>query len=39
MNFKFMPELDSPWGYPTVLGIMALTAGGMIGYFKHRGWW
>jgi magnesium transporter len=39
MNFKFMPELDSPWGYPTVLGIMALTAGGMIGYFKRRGWW
>jgi magnesium transporter len=39
MNFKFMPELDSPWGYPLVLGIMAVTAGAMIGYFKHRGWW
>ena len=39
MNFKFMPELNSPWGYPVVLGIMAVTAGAMIGYFKRRGWW
>jgi magnesium transporter len=39
MNFRHMPELDAPWGYPAVLGLMALTAAGMIGYFKWRGWW
>jgi magnesium transporter len=39
MNFKFMPELSSPWGYPAVLGVMAVTAAVMVGYFKHRGWW
>jgi magnesium transporter len=39
MNFKFMPELESPWGYPTVLGVMFVTALGMVFYFRHRGWW
>jgi magnesium transporter len=39
MNFKHMPELDSRYGYPMVLGLMALVAGGMVGYFKKRGWW
>jgi magnesium transporter len=39
MNFKHMPELEWPWGYPAVLLLMFLTAGGMIGYFKKRGWW
>ncbi len=39
MNFKHMPELNSPYGYPVVLGLMFLAAGGMIGYFKKRGWW
>ena len=39
MNFKFMPELEKPWAYPAVLGVMALVAASMIGYFKKRGWW
>jgi magnesium transporter len=39
MNFKHMPELDWPWAYPTVLGVMLTTGLGMIGYFKLRGWW
>jgi magnesium transporter len=39
MNFKHMPELETRWGYPMVLGIMLLTAGGMIAYFRRRGWW
>jgi magnesium transporter len=39
MNFKHMPELGWPWGYPMALGLMALVAAGMIGYFKKRGWW
>ena len=25
MNFKFMPELDWKWGYPSVWGLLALT--------------
>jgi magnesium transporter len=39
MNFKHMPELDSTWGYPAVLAVMLVTAGGMVAYFRHRGWW
>jgi magnesium transporter len=39
MNFKHMPELERWWGYPAVLGVMLLTAGGMVVYFKRRGWW
>ena len=39
MNFKHLPELEWRWGYPAVLGLMVLTAGGMIGYFRRRGWW
>lgn len=38
MNFDFMPELNSPLGYPTVLGIMVLLGGGMCWWFKRRGW-
>ena len=39
MNFKHMPELEARWGYPAILGVMLLTAGGMIAYFRRRGWW
>jgi len=39
MNFKYLPELEWPWGYPAVLGVMLLTAGGMVGYFRWRGGW
>jgi magnesium transporter len=39
MNFKHLPELEWRWGYPAVLGVMLLTAGGMVGYFRWRGWW
>jgi magnesium transporter len=38
MNFEFMPELHHPWGYPIVLGIMALLGGAMFWWFKRRGW-
>ena len=30
MNFEHMPELKSPWGYPAVLGVMALTGLAML---------
>jgi magnesium transporter len=38
MNFEFMPELRHPWGYPIVLGVMALLGGAMFWWFKRRGW-
>ncbi|MBI1775453.1 MAG: magnesium/cobalt transporter CorA [Proteobacteria bacterium] len=33
-----MPELDSPYGYPTVLGVMLCLAIGMLTVFRRRGW-
>jgi magnesium transporter len=38
MNFKYMPELYWKWGYPTVLGFMALIAGSMLYYFRRKKW-
>ena len=38
MNFDFMPELHYHSGYPVALGVMALVAGGLYGYFRSRGW-
>jgi magnesium transporter len=39
MNFKHMPELEWPWGYAWALGLMAVTALGMLTYFRRKGWW
>jgi magnesium transporter len=38
MNFKYMPELDWPWGYPAAIGVMAAVCGGMLVYFKKKKW-
>ena len=38
MNFEWMPELKQPWGYPAVLGVMALVALGMLWFFRRRKW-
>jgi len=38
MNFKNMPELEWPWGYPTALAVMAAAAGLMLVYFKRKKW-
>lgn len=38
MNFKHMPEYDWPYGYPMVLFIALVTAGGMILFFKKKHW-
>ncbi|MCX8492517.1 MAG: magnesium/cobalt transporter CorA [Cyclobacteriaceae bacterium] len=38
MNFHYMPELDSPYGYPIVMGIMLLILIAMILYFKFKKW-
>jgi magnesium transporter len=33
-----MPELNWYWGYPTALGIMAVTAGSLLIFFRRKGW-
>ncbi|MDR1506117.1 MAG: magnesium/cobalt transporter CorA [Treponema sp.] len=38
MNFAFMPELSSPYGYPVVMGVMIIVAAGMLVFFKRRRW-
>ncbi len=38
MNFVHMPELKWTYGYPIVLGVMALVAAGMLLFFKRRRW-
>jgi magnesium transporter len=38
MNFEHMPELHWRWSYPVVLLVMLLTAAGVLGYFRWRGW-
>jgi len=38
MNFRNMPELNSDWGYPGVLLLMAAVAGGMLIYFRKKRW-
>jgi magnesium transporter len=38
MNFHYMPELSSRYGYPMALGLMALSAIIPILWFKRRGW-
>ncbi len=38
MNFKYMPELEYPWGYFIVLGVMWLISLSMLMYFKIKKW-
>jgi magnesium transporter len=38
MNFKHMPELHWPWGYPFALLLMALLVGAMLVYFIRKKW-
>ncbi|MBI2419863.1 MAG: magnesium/cobalt transporter CorA [Ignavibacteriales bacterium] len=38
MNFKYMPELESPYGYPLVLLFMLLIALGMAIFYKIKKW-
>jgi magnesium transporter len=39
MNFKHMPELEWRYGYAWALGLMGVTAAGLVLYFKRKGWW
>lgn len=38
MNFKYIPELESRFGYFGVLLIIAISTIGMIIYFRKKGW-
>lgn len=38
MNFKYMPELELPWGYPAVLVLMAAVTAGMVVFFRKKRW-
>jgi len=38
MNFKWMPELELPYGYPTVMAFMFGICGYMFYRFRRAGW-
>jgi magnesium transporter len=38
MNFDFMPELKSPWGYPLTLAGMFAACATLYVYFRHAEW-
>ncbi|OBK26327.1 magnesium and cobalt transport protein CorA [Mycobacterium asiaticum] len=38
MNFHFMPELDSRWGYPSVISVMVVICVLLYFSFRKRGW-
>lgn len=38
MNFDFMPELASPWGYPAALVAMVVSAVAPLVWFHKKGW-
>jgi magnesium transporter len=38
MNFKHMPELEWPWGYPLILILMAAIAVFMLVLFRRKKW-
>ena len=38
MNFKFMPELEWPWGYPMIWVLMISIFISMLFYFRKKNW-
>ncbi len=38
MNFRYMPELDSPWGYPLVIVASLVIVIGSLIFFKMKKW-
>ncbi|HZW04798.1 MAG TPA: magnesium/cobalt transporter CorA [Anaerolineaceae bacterium] len=38
MNFRYMPELNWPYGYFLAWGIFLLITVSMVAFFKRRGW-
>ncbi|MBQ6231452.1 MAG: magnesium transporter CorA [Eubacterium sp.] len=38
MNFRYMPELQSRWGYPVVIAVSLLIIVGSLLFFKKKKW-
>lgn len=38
MNFRYMPELNSLWGYPFALGLMAFSSAATLLFFRRKKW-
>ena len=38
MNFRNMPELDAPWGYPVVIAVSLAILIGSLFFFKKKKW-
>jgi magnesium transporter len=38
MNFTHIPESDWVWAYPVFWTVCLVLAGGMLVWFKRRGW-
>jgi magnesium transporter len=38
MNFKYMPELQWPWGYPALMALMGAACGYLFYRFKRAAW-
>ena len=38
MNFKMMPELEQPYGYPAVMAVMIGLCGYLYYRFRRAGW-
>jgi magnesium transporter len=38
MNFRSMPELGEPWGYPMALGLMVASVAATFAVFKWKRW-
>lgn len=38
MNFKYMPELEQKWAYPSLFGICVFIVAGSIFFFKKKKW-
>lgn len=38
MNFKYMPELDSRYGYFIALGVMFIISFALLGFFRKKKW-
>lgn len=38
MNFEYMPEIRSRYGYFVTLAVMAVVTLGLLGYFWYKGW-
>ncbi|MES2591035.1 MAG: magnesium/cobalt transporter CorA [Bacteroidota bacterium] len=38
MNFDYMPELHSVWGYPLTMFLIIVTIGSLLYYFRKKKW-